>query len=95
MIHGHKHPICEYDEDRNAIIRAADFLERCLPEKCVITFFRKELEQFVQEHNLPIIEYLHSEVLDIPIYKYEMEMEIGHPTQQADRHFPILQEKCK
>lgn len=67
MIHGHKHPICEYDEDRNAIIRAADFLERCLPEKCVITFFRKELEQFVQEHNLPIIEYLHSEVLDIPI----------------------------
>ena len=73
MIHVHKHPICEYDEDRNAIIRAADFLEKCLPEKCVITFFRKELEQFVQEHNLPIIGYLHSEVLDIPIYNYEID----------------------
>ena len=71
MIHVNEYPICEYDEERDAIIRAADFLERCLPEKCVITFFRKELEQFVQEHNLPIIGYLHSEVLDIPIYKYE------------------------
>ena len=73
MIHVHKHPICEYDEDRNAIIRAADFLEKCLPEKCVITFFKKELEQFVQEHNLPTIGYLHSEVLDIPIYKYKID----------------------
>ena len=54
MIHIHEHPICEYDEERNAIIRAADFLERCLPEKCVITFFRKELEQFVQELCLSI-----------------------------------------
>lgn len=69
MIHIHEHPICEYDEARNAIIQAGDFLEKCLPEKCVITFFRKELEQFVQEHNLPIIGYLHSEVLDIPVYK--------------------------
>lgn len=75
MIHIHEYPICEYDEERDAIISAADFLERCLPEKCVITFFRKELEQFVQEHNLPIIGYLHSEVLDIPIYKYERKTE--------------------
>ena len=73
MIHIHEHPICEYDESRDAIIQAGDFLEKCLPEKCVITFFRKELEQFVQEHNLPIIGYLHSEVLDIPIYKYEID----------------------
>ena len=71
MIHIHEHPICEYDEARDAIIQAGNFLEKCLPEKCVITFFRKELEQFVQEHNLPIIGYLQSEVLDIPIYKYE------------------------
>lgn len=72
MIHIHKYPICEYDAERTAIIRAADFLEKCLPQKCVITFFRKELEQFAQEHNLPIIGHLHSEVLDIPIYKYEI-----------------------
>lgn len=73
MIHIHKYPICEYDEERTAIIRASDFLGKCLPEKCVITFFRKELEQFAEEHNLPIIGYLHSEVLDIPIYEYEIE----------------------
>jgi len=44
-------------------------------EKCVITFFRKELDQFVSEHNLPIIGLLHSEVLDIPIYDYQSENE--------------------
>lgn len=46
------------------------FLKKCLPEKCVITFFRKELEQFVEDNDLSIIGYLHSEVLDIPIYDY-------------------------
>ena len=71
MIHIHQYPVCEYDETRDAIIRAEDFLEKCMPEKCVITFFRKELEHFVEEHHLPTIGYLHSEVLDIPIYKYE------------------------
>ena len=33
--------------------------------------FRKELEKFAGEHKLPVIGQLHSEVLDIPIYKYE------------------------
>ena len=41
-----------------------------LPEKCVITFFRKELERFAAENNLPVIVYLNSEVFDIPIYEY-------------------------
>lgn len=36
----------------------------------MITFFRKELEQFVEDNDLSIIGYLHSEVLDIPIYDY-------------------------
>jgi hypothetical protein len=53
--------------------KAYRFFKKCLPEKCVITFFRKELDQFVSEHNLPIIGYLHSEVLDIPIYDYQSE----------------------
>ena len=44
MIHIHEYPICEYDEERDAIIRAADFLERCLPEKCVITGNGQNLE---------------------------------------------------
>ena len=70
MILKNKYPICEFDTDRNPIIQAANFLTESLPEKCVITFFRKELERFVAEKDLPIIGYLNSEVLDIPIYEY-------------------------
>ena len=70
MLFHHDYPICEYDTNRNPIIKPTDFLDRCLPEKCVITFFRKELEQFVKDHALSVIGYLHSEVLDIPIYDY-------------------------
>ena len=75
MILNHDYPVCEYDTSRKKLINPADFLEKCLPEKCVITFFRKELNQFVNEHNLPIIAQLHSEVLDIPIYEYRSEKE--------------------
>jgi len=69
LIH-HNYPICEYDTNRNPIIKPTDFLKKCLPAKCVITFFRKELEQFVKDNDLSVIGYLHSEVLDIPIYDY-------------------------
>lgn len=72
MLVHHAYPVCEYDTDRNPIINPADFLEKCLPEKCVITFFRKELEQFVKDNDLSVIGHLHSEVLDIPIYDYRM-----------------------
>lgn len=75
MITCHDYPICEYDTSREPIIKPIDFLEKSLPEKCVITFFRKELDQFVNEHNLTIIGHLHSEVLDIPIYEYPDEKE--------------------
>ena len=34
--------------------------------------FRKELNQFVVDKNLPVIGHLHSEVLDIPIYEYSV-----------------------
>ncbi len=68
MLLHHDYPICEYDTNRNPIIKPTDFLKSCLPEKCVITFFRKELEQFVKDNDLSIIGHLHSEVLDIPIY---------------------------
>lgn len=70
MILKNQYSICEFDTGRNPIIHPTNFLTECLPEKCVITFFRKELEQFVAEKNLPIIGYLNSEVLDIPIYEY-------------------------
>lgn len=70
MIVKNEYPICEYDTSRISIIKPADFLEKTLPSKCVITFFRKELNQFVEDKKLPIVGYLHSEVLDIPIYEY-------------------------
>ena len=70
MIIKNSYPICEYDTSRTPIIKPSDFLAKTLPSKCVITFFRKELNQFVEEKNLPVIGYLHSEVLDIPIYAY-------------------------
>ena len=75
MISQHPYPICEFDTSRKPIIHPADFLTKTLPERCVITFFRKELEQFVNEHQLPVIGHLHSEVLDIPIYEYTVDGE--------------------
>ncbi|MCM1047419.1 MAG: nucleoside phosphorylase [Clostridiales bacterium] len=70
MIITNSYPVCEYDTSRNPIIKPTDFLTKTLPSKCVITFFRKELNQLVDDKKLPVIAYLHSEVLDIPIYEY-------------------------
>ncbi len=75
MVIKNKYPVCEYDTSRNPIIKPADFLEKTLPSKCVITFFRKELNEFVEYKNLPVIGHLHSEVLDIPIYEYNASKE--------------------
>lgn len=70
MILKNKYPICEFDTCKKTIIQPTSVLAERLPEKCVITFFRKELEQLVYENELPVIGYLRSEVLDIPIYEY-------------------------
>lgn len=75
MIINHIYPVCEYDTSKESIIKPSDFLKKCLPEKCVITFFRKELDNFVNAHYLAVIGHLHSEVLDIPIYEYPGENE--------------------
>lgn len=70
MILKNQYPICEFDTSKDPIIQASSILSECLPPKCVITFFRKELDRFVEENNLPVIGYLKSEVFDIPIYEY-------------------------
>lgn len=70
MIISGEYPVCEFDTSREAIIKAENPLKEDLPEKCVITFFRKELEAFAREHGLAVLGYLHSEVLDAPIYEY-------------------------
>ncbi len=64
------YPICEFDADGEPLIKPGDFLTKTLPPKCVVTFFRKELTQLVEQKELPVIGQLHSEVLDIPIYRY-------------------------
>ena len=71
MIVKNKYPICEFDTSKNPMIHPANILTESLPEKCVITFFRKELDRFAAENDLPVIDQLRSEVLDIPVYEYE------------------------
>ena len=75
MVLDSEYPICEFDTGRDPLIRPADFLAKTLPEKCVITFFRRELEELVRENQLPVLDRLHSEVLDIPIYGYPLASE--------------------
>lgn len=84
MIIPNKFPVCEYDTSRNPIITPSNYLKKTLPAKCVITFFRKELEELVAEQKLPVIGHLHSEVLDIPIYEY------GTPKQKLCITMPFL-----
>lgn len=75
MIFTHEYPICEFDTERKGVICAMDLFEKTLPEKCVLTFFRKELNAFVQANNLPQIGVMHSEIVDIPIWLYEKDGE--------------------
>ncbi len=84
MILNNQYPVCEYDTSREPIIKPTDFLEKILPSKCVITFFRKELNQLVEDKRLPVIGHLHSEVLDIPIYEYST------PTEKICITMPFL-----
>ena len=83
MIIRNQYPVCEYDTSREPIIKPTDFLTKTLPQKCVITFFRKELEQLVEEKKLPLIGHLNSEVLDIPIYGYNESICITMPFSTA------------
>ena len=75
MVLDNEYPICEFDTSRESLIRPSDFLAKTLPEKCVITFFRRELEELVRENQLPVLDRLHSEVLDIPVYGYPLASE--------------------
>lgn len=70
-------PVCEFDTGRDPVITPEAFLgERpALPPRCVITFFRGELSRLAEEKRLPVIGQLHSEVLDIPIYRYDRDGE--------------------
>ena len=83
MIIRNEYPVCEFDTSRDPIIKPTDFLTKTLPPKCVITFFRKELDRLVEEKRLPVIGHLNSEVLDIPIYGYNESICITMPFSTA------------
>ena len=83
MIIRNEYPVCEFDTSRDPIIKPTDFLTKTLPPKCVITFFRKELDRLVEEKQLPVIGHLNSEVLDIPIYGYNESICITMPFSTA------------
>lgn len=72
MILSNQYPVCEFDTSREPLITPGNFLGNlpALPPRCVLTFFRGELNRLVEERQLPIIGQLHSEILDIPIYRY-------------------------
>ena len=72
MVLKHEYPICEFDSCKIPLIQPSAVVTESLPESCVITFFRKELERFAAENKLPVVGYLRSEVLDIPIYEYTL-----------------------
>ena len=72
MLFQNPYPICEFDASREPLITPQNFIGELprLPPRCVITFFRGELQELAEEQRLPVIGQLHSEVLDIPIYRY-------------------------
>lgn len=73
MLTTHAYPILEYDTDRRAKIQASGLLPKTLPAKCVITFFREALDKIVRENNCRVLDSLHSEIVDIPIYEYRQD----------------------
>lgn len=69
------YPVCDFDPSREPLITPQNFIGELprLPPRCVITFFRGELQRLAEERRLPVIGQLHSEVLDIPVYRYRRE----------------------
>ena len=75
MILSNPYPVCEFDSCREPLITPGGFMaeQPALPPRCVITFFRRELLALAEEKKLPVTGWLHSEVLDNPIYRYRRE----------------------
>lgn len=70
MIYESEFPILQFDENPVAKLMPSSFIkEKTLPECCIITFFKEVVEKMAKEANLKVLGYLHSEVLNIPIYE--------------------------
>lgn len=75
MITRREVPILEFDDNRDAIIRAWSDRKEPLPERCVISFFGKEVREKAAREKWPLLGELKSEVADLPIYGCEAEGE--------------------
>ena len=70
MILQNQYPICEFDTSKNPIIHPANFWRRVFLKNVLLPFLEKNWNSLFAQNNLPVIGYLNSEVLDIPIYEY-------------------------
>ena len=72
MITAGAFPILEHDSARDAVIRAHSELKQPLPQRCVITFFGKELREKAAREGWKLLTQLRSEVVDLPVYGCEV-----------------------
>lgn len=65
-----EYPILEFDPDKDAMIRPYNLIKKIdIPAKCVITFFKEELEKIIEDNPSKIIEYLKFDSFKLPIYE--------------------------
>lgn len=76
-----KYPILEFDDSRDALINATNFIKPVDGfENCVITFFRDALERMMEEGKLTQVASLHCETVNLPIYETTFEGKRLHIT---------------
>lgn len=70
MIQSQLYPILEFDTDRQAVIQPS-ILKRIpdMPRCCVMTFFKDVIDAKVGQGLLTQVATLHSESIDIPVYR--------------------------
>ena len=71
MIKQNKYPILEFDPCTIAKLEPQHCISECkIPEKCVITYFKNAIESLKKQNMLELVTYIHSDTIDIPIYKF-------------------------
>jgi uridine phosphorylase len=68
-----KYPILEFDNTKEAVLEPSRVqAKKDVPKACVITFFREVIQNLFLSRRLEQIGTIHSETVDIPIYKTEI-----------------------
>ena len=94
MIITHEYPSANTIPPEIQLFTRQIFWINVFRKNALLHFFGKNWKKFAGEHKLPVIGQLHSEVLDIPIYKYENgEALFASPCRSA-RH-PVPPERSK